>query len=189
MWDATERVLDAATEAGVPRILYVSTVNAFGNSRGKIVDELYRRDPADGFVSWYDETKYAGHVAAERRIDAGAPVVIVMPSQVYGRGDHSLFGDQLRSAFEGRLSYRVLDEVGVCLVHVDDLASGIVAALDRGRLGASYVLAGPAVRIRAALKIAAGLGGRRLTPFRVPTRLLGLLAPAGALIGSRTCAS
>jgi nucleoside-diphosphate-sugar epimerase len=187
MWDAnvtlTERVLDAATAVGAPRIVYVSTVNAFGNTRGQIVDERYRRDPADGFVSWYDETKYAGHLAAERRIDAGAPVVIVMPSQVYGPRDHSLFGEQLRRAFEGRLPYRTLDEVGVCLVHVDDLASGIVAALDRGRLGASYVLAGSAVRLRDALEIAARLGGRRLTRLRVPTRLLKALAPAGALIG------
>src|SRR5690242_8300325 len=50
MWDAnvgtTTRVLDAAIAAGVPRIVYVSTVNAFGNTRGNVVDETYRRDLA-----------------------------------------------------------------------------------------------------------------------------------------------
>ena len=70
---ATQRVLDAAIAAGVPRIVYISTVNVFGNTHGRIVDETYHRDLAEGFVSYYDETKYLAHVAAEARIEAGAP--------------------------------------------------------------------------------------------------------------------
>jgi uncharacterized protein YbjT (DUF2867 family) len=38
-----------------------------------IVDEAFRRDPSHGFVSWYDETKFRGHEAAERRIARGDP--------------------------------------------------------------------------------------------------------------------
>ena len=38
----TERVLDAAAAAGVPRIVYVSTVGVFGNTGGKIVDETHQ---------------------------------------------------------------------------------------------------------------------------------------------------
>src|SRR6188472_780152 len=34
----TERVLDAAVDAGVKRIVYVSTVGVFGNTHRKIVD-------------------------------------------------------------------------------------------------------------------------------------------------------
>src|SRR6188768_1821044 len=62
MWDAnvgtTERVLDAAIAAGVPRIVDVSTVNVFGSTNGAVVDETYRRDLSRGFLSYYDETKY-----------------------------------------------------------------------------------------------------------------------------------
>ena len=47
----TERVLDAAVGVSVPRIVYISTVNAFGDTKGQVVDETYRRDPADGFLS------------------------------------------------------------------------------------------------------------------------------------------
>ena len=75
----TERVLDAAAEAGVDRIVYVSTINIFGNTNGQTVDESYRRDEADGFVSTYDETKYRAHVIAEERAAQGAPIVIVQP--------------------------------------------------------------------------------------------------------------
>jgi nucleoside-diphosphate-sugar epimerase len=68
MWDAnvgaTTRLLDACERAGTPRILYLSTVNVFGNTHGRIVDESYRRDLGEGFVSWYDETKYGAHEVA-----------------------------------------------------------------------------------------------------------------------------
>src|SRR5688500_15906951 len=38
----TTRVIDAAVEAGVAKIVYVSTIAAFGNTRGETVDESYR---------------------------------------------------------------------------------------------------------------------------------------------------
>jgi dihydroflavonol-4-reductase len=180
MWDAnvgtTTRLLDAAKAAGTQRIVYVSTVNAFGNTRGTVVDETYRRDVAAGFLSWYDETKYRAHEVAEQRAWAGAPIVIVLPSQVYGPGDHSAFGDQLRRAHAGTLRVRALDDVGVGLVHVDDLAAGIVAALDRGEPGRSYVLSGPTTTLREAIATAASVGGRRAPRLHVPTGLLRAVA-------------
>ena len=75
----------------------VSTVNVFGNTHGRIVDETYRRDPRDGFLSYYDETKYHAHVAARTRIAAGAPIVIVMPGVTYGAGDHTALGAQFEA--------------------------------------------------------------------------------------------
>ncbi len=187
MWDAnvgtTTRLLDAAEKAGTPRIVYVSTGNVYGNTRGRLADETYRRDLAEGFLSWYDETKYGAHEVAEQRIAGGAPVVIVLPSQVYGPGDGSEFGEQLRLANAGKLRYRALDEVGVCLVHADDLAVGILAALDRGRPGQSYNLGGPPTTLRDAVALAARIGGRRPPVVRIPTPLLRALAPAGGLVG------
>jgi len=187
MWDAnvgtTTRLLDAAEAAGTPRIVYVSTGNVYGNTRGVAVDESYRRDLAEGFLSWYDETKYGAHEVAEQRIAGGAPIVIVLPSQVYGPGDHSGFGEQLQLAHAGRLRYRALDDVGVGLVHVDDLAAGIVAALDRGRAGEAYNLAGPLTTLGDAIELAARIGGHRAPAIRLPTGLLSVMAPLGGLIG------
>jgi nucleoside-diphosphate-sugar epimerase len=192
VWDAnvgtTTRLLDAAERARTPRVLYVSTVNVFGNTRGRIVDESYRRDLADGFLSWYDETKYRAHEIAEQRIASGAPVLIVLPSQVYGRADHSAIGDQLRRAFDGTLRYRALDDVGFGLVHVEDLAAGILAALDREAVGHSYVLSGPTTTLGAAIDLAAQVGGTRPPRFRVPTRSLRATAALGRLVGQTNLA-
>src|SRR5438045_3715287 len=37
----TERVLGAALELTIPKVVYVSTVGIFGNTHGRIVDESY----------------------------------------------------------------------------------------------------------------------------------------------------
>jgi nucleoside-diphosphate-sugar epimerase len=187
MWDAnvgtTTRLLDAAEAAGTPRIVYVSTINVFGNTHGAVVDETFRRDLSEGFLSWYDETKYGAHEVAEQRIAGGAPIVIVLPSQVYGPGDHTGFGEQLRLAHEGRLRYRAVDDVRLGLVHADDLAGGFVAALDRGRIGEAYALSGPHLSLREAIAIAAHLGGRRPPALHLPNALVRVMARFGGLIG------
>ncbi len=187
MWDAnvgaTERVLDAAISAGIPRIVYISTVGVFGDTGGKLVDETYRRDVADGFLSWYDETKFRAHELAEGLIKKGAPIVIVQPSQVYGPDDHSLPSEQLQQAHAGSLRYLALPNAGLGWVHIDDLAAGIVAALDEGRLGEAYVLAGECLRFREAVSVAAKVGGRKPPRVTIPTGLLKLMAPLNDRLG------
>ena len=126
----TERVLDAAIDARVDRIVYVSTIGVFGNTAGQVVDESYRRDEADGFLSCYDETKYLSHRAALERIERGAPIVIVQPGGVYGPGDHSKLGNLIDQTATGKLRMKAFPDLGFNMVHVDDVAQGILLAHD-----------------------------------------------------------
>jgi dihydroflavonol-4-reductase len=176
----THRILDAVATAGLDRLVYVSTVNVAGNTKGRIVDERYRRDLSEGFLNYYDETKYLAHRAVRERVDSGAPIVIVMPGVTYGPGDHSGTGQQIRGAHDGSLGYMALADVGISAVFVDDVAAGIVAALDRGRVGESYILGGENTRLRDAMRVAAKIGGRSLPRLELPTALirLGSHAPA-----------
>jgi dihydroflavonol-4-reductase len=183
----TQRVLDAAIALDIPRIVAISTVNAFGDTRGRVVDETFRRDPADGYTSYYDETKVLAHLATEARIEAGAPIVIVMPGTVYGRDDHSGIGFQLKSAFDGTAWFVALGGVGISPTYVDDVATGIMAALDRGRVGQSYVMAGKNTRLRDAMRLSARAGGHRLPRLNVPDAVLRfgarLAAGSGGVFG------
>jgi dihydroflavonol-4-reductase len=174
------RVLDAAALAGLERIVHVSTVNVFGDTHGRIVDERYRRDLTDGFLSYYDETKFLAHRAVEERIKTGAPIVVAMPGVTYGPGDHTAVGEQLQRAFRGRLPYLAVGSTGLSAAHVDDVAAGIVAALDHGRIGEAYVLAGENTRLRDAVAVAARVGGHRPPGLELPVGLvrLGSRAPA-----------
>jgi len=178
----TARVLDAAVDAGVLRIVYVSTVNVFGNTHGRVVDETYER-PGRDYVSTYDETKHLAHVVAKERIARGAPIVIVQPGAIYGPGDHSELGEQLELARTGKLKLLALAGVGVNAVHVDDVVSGILLAYDRGRIGESYVLGGEITTLRQMLQIVSEQSGHRLPRFELPAALVKLAIPFGPLVG------
>lgn len=166
---ATHRVLDAFATAGLDRLVDVSTINVAGNTHGRIVDERYRRDLSEGFLSYYDETKFLAHRAVQERIGAGGRIVITQPGTTYGPRDHSAIGQQLESAYDGTLRYIAVGDLGISPVYVDDVASGIIAALDRGRIGESYFLGGQNMKLRDAMQVAARLGGRRLPRLEIPT--------------------
>jgi dihydroflavonol-4-reductase len=157
----TRAVLDAAIAAAVPRIVHVSTVNVYGDTRRRVVDETYRRPQPPRFLSYYDETKYLAHVAAEERIAAGAPILIALPGTVYGPGDPSQLGATIRQAMAGRLPVINAPQMGANLAHVEDVAAGIILVHDRGRIGEEYVLGGEIATLREVVRRAAALAGAR----------------------------
>ena len=178
----TERVLDAAMDAGVKRILYVSTVNCFGNTRGQMVDESYERPDRD-WLSVYDETKYLAHEVAEDRIAKGAPIVIVQPGGVYGPDDHSEVGNMIDQAARGKLPAKMFPEMGLMLTHVEDIAGGIILAHDKGQVGQAYVLSGEKATMGDLVDRVAGIAGRKPPRFTMPAVMLKASAPLGPVIG------
>jgi nucleoside-diphosphate-sugar epimerase len=178
----TERVLDAAIQAGVPKIVYVSTVNVFGNTKGDVVDESYKR-PGNDFLSYYDETKYESHQVALDRIAKGAPIVVVQPGGVYGPGDHSEIGNMIDQASKGKLFAYMFPETGFNLVHVDDVADGTILAFDRGEPGQSYVLGGEISTMRSLVDKTSEIAGRKPPKRDLPVGVLKAVAPAGPLVG------
>jgi nucleoside-diphosphate-sugar epimerase len=178
----TERVLDAAIEAGAKRIVYVSTVGIFGNTGGKVVDESYER-AANGFLSCYEETKYVSHQVARERIANGAPIVIVQPGGVYGPGDHSELGNMIEQTRTGKLRMMMFPDLGFNLVHVDDVADGILLAHDRGKVGQSYVLGGQIATMRDLIEKTAELSGRKAPKRELPPAMMKLAIPIGPVVG------
>jgi nucleoside-diphosphate-sugar epimerase len=179
----TERVFDAAADAGVERIVYVSTANVFGNTKGQTVDETYSRDESDGFLSYYDETKYRAHRLAEERAAHGAPIVIVQPGLVYGPGDHAIVGTMIDQASTGKMPAKAFPELGLNMVFVDDVADGILLAHDRGKLGESYVLGGEITTQGEMIDRAAAIGGQKPPRMTVPPLVLKALSPFGRVVG------
>lgn len=179
----SERVLAAALEAKVGKVVYVSTVGIFGNTHGKVVDESYEH-PGKEFTSYYEETKLEGHRIAKRMMDEdGLPGVIVQPGGVYGPGDESQVADLLKEFFAGRLFLLPFPELGICLTHVEDIAGGILLALDKGKVGETYVISGPATTMRGAIDTIAAVSGRKAPKRDLPTPLMKALTPIGPLVG------
>lgn len=178
----TERVLSAALELQIPKVVYVSTVGVFGNTHGRIVDESYEH-PTEEFTSAYEETKWEAHQAAKRLIGEGLPCVIVQPGGVYGPGDTSQVADLLEQFFAGKLPLMPFPDLGICMTHVEDIAGGILLALDKGRPGETYVISGPTTTMREAIETVARLSGRKAPKRNLPTALMKAMIPIGPLVG------
>ena len=181
--EGTEKIVETAIAAGVPKVVYISTVNAFGNTKGNVVDETYERDEADGYVSYYDETKYLAHRWVKTKVDAGAPIVIVQPGLVYGPGDHSEVGTLIDQVSTGKLKFRIFPETGFTYVYIDDAATGIIKAHDKGRLGESYVIGGQIGKSSDMMDAVARLSGRKPPSIPMPPAMLKASAPLGPMIG------
>jgi dihydroflavonol-4-reductase len=187
MWEAnvagTERVLKAALDAEVGKVVYVSTVGVFGNTHRRVVAESYEH-PGKEFTSYYEETKLEAHKIAKRMIaEQGLPGVIVQPGGVYGPGDTSQVADLLEQFLGGKLPLLPFPELGVCMTHVEDIAGGILLALDKGKAGETYVLSGPVTTMRDAIETVAGISGRKAPRHAMPVALMKALTPIGPLVG------
>jgi len=187
MWEAnvagTERVMKAALEAKIPRIVYVSTVGVFGNTNKRVVDETYEH-PEGSFTSYYEETKLEAHKIVKRMIaEQDLPAIIVQPGGVYGPGDTSQVADLLQEFFAGKLPLLPFPQLGICMTHVADIAGGILLALDKGKLGEIYVISGPATTMREAIEMVAKVSGRKAPKRDLPTGVMKLMTPLGPLVG------
>jgi dihydroflavonol-4-reductase len=187
MYDAnvlgTERVIDNAVEAGASRIVYVSTGNVYGNTRGQVVDETYKRPQPPDFLSYYDETKYLAHQAALERIANGAPVVIVQPGGVYGPDDPSELGNMIDQARTGKLKLRLFPDAGFNFIYVDDVAEGILLAHDKGRIGESYNIAGDKATMGDLVDKTSELSGRNPPRIPMPAAMMKMAIPIGPVVG------
>lgn len=180
---ATERVLDVAMDAGVGRIVHTSTINAFGDTGYRVVDETYERPRPYRYVSFYDETKHRAHLAADERIAAGAPILIAMPGGVYGPGDHSSLGGVLQQAADGRLPSLTFGDLGMNMAHVEDIAAGIVLVGEKGLVGESFVLGGEITTMAELVRRVAAINARRPPRLSTPTWALRAAAPIVRRVG------
>ena len=177
----TQNVLEAALELKVPRVVYVSTVNAFGNTSGEVVDESHVHN--ERYVSYYDETKHLAHKAATEMVARGLPLVIIQPGGVYGPGDTSPQGKLITQFLDGKLPAMMFPETGINMVHRDDVADGILLALDKGRPGEAYVLGGQITTMGEAIRTLARVAGRKPPRLTIPGGVLKAMAPLGPVIG------
>jgi len=181
--EGTRNVMNAALTAGVERIVYTSSVATLKSRLdGRASDETLRLDP-ESAVGAYKYSK----VVAERIVDAmvtehNLPAVIVNPSTPIGPRDvrPTPTGRIIVEAAAGRMPAYV--DTGLNLVHVDDVAAGHLAALEKGRRGERYILGGQDVLLGDMLGEIARQVGRAPPGLRLPRRLIFPIAYAAEAI-------
>jgi dihydroflavonol-4-reductase len=179
----TETVLRAALQAKIPKVVYISTVAAFGNTKGEVVDETYEH-PGTSYTSYYEQTKVEAHRLAKRLIaDEGLPAVLVQPGGVYGPHDHSAVGQQMNQFLDGKMPLIAFPELGFNMVHVVDVADGVLLALDKGKVGEAYVLGGQLTTMRELIDTLAQVTDKKAPKRALPTGLMKAMTPIGPVVG------
>jgi dihydroflavonol-4-reductase len=181
--EGTRNLMNAALHAGIERIVYTSSVATLKSRLdGGASDETFRLDP-HAAVGAYKYSK----VVAERLVDAmvaerDLPAVIVNPSTPIGPRDvrPTPTGRIIVEAAAGRMPAYV--DTGLNLVHVDDVAAGHLAALEKGRRGERYILGGENVLLGDMLREIARQVGRPPPRLRLPRRLIFPIAYAAEAI-------
>jgi dihydroflavonol-4-reductase len=182
--EGTRLIMEEALSAGVERIVYTSSVATLKLTHGAASIEDNPLADGEG-IGAYKRSK----VAAERLVEAmikrdGLPAVIVNPSTPIGPRDvrPTPTGRIIIEAASGRMPAFV--DTGLNLAHVDDVAAGHIAALERGRIGERYILGGENVLLGDMLADIARLVGRRPPKLKLPRTMLYPIAYGAELLAT-----
>jgi nucleoside-diphosphate-sugar epimerase len=96
------------------------------------------------------------------------------------RHDGEAFLEQTRT---GKLKMLMFPETGFNLVHVDDVADGILRAYDTGVVGESYVLGGEITTLGDMIRKVADISGRKAPSLTMPVSLMKMAIPVGPVVG------
>jgi nucleoside-diphosphate-sugar epimerase len=171
--EGTRNVFELMRELNIPKGVYTSTLAVFSDTGGKVVDESYRfPGGANGHNSEYDRTKWLAHYEVALPMMAeGLPLVIVQPGVVYGPGDESAMGETVRDYLRGKLPL-VPQGAAYAWGYIDDIAHAHILAMEKGKIGETYIIAGPVHTFIEALDIAEKITGVPAPKLHMPAPML-----------------
>ena len=178
--DGTRNVLSAALAAPSHRVVYVSSSAAIAASDEPRVFDERAEFNVEAPELRYAHAKHRAEGLVRDAVGRGLDAVIVNPGEAYGPGDTQL--GTAGNLIDFAKSWPVLVcRGGTGIVHVSDVAAGIVAALEHARTGERYILSGDNVSIRELAELVVAKLGRRAPIVMVPT----WLARSGARLAAR----
>jgi dihydroflavonol-4-reductase len=166
--EGTRNILDAASRAGVQRIVYTSSVATIGIPADGTPGDEATPNSLQNMIGHYKRSKYLAEEVVQNAAAAGASIVIVSPSTPVGPGDlkPTPTGQLVLDAAAGRMPAYV--DTGLNIVHVDDVAAGHLLAYERGKPGERYILGGEDMTLREILGLISTLVGRPPPRVRLP---------------------
>jgi dihydroflavonol-4-reductase len=164
----TKTLLEAARDVGTERIVYCSTIGAIGiPPEGGLGTE---ETPVvfEQMAGHYKRSKYLAEQEVLKLAKAGLPVVIVNPSAPVGIGDvkPTPTGQVIVDFMKGRMPAYI--ETGMNIVDVDDVATGHLLAMEKGRIGERYILGSANLMLREVLEILSRLTGVNAPTIKLP---------------------
>jgi len=179
--EGTRNVLELMKELGIAKGVYTSTLAVNSDTGGKLVDESYQYNGPH--ISEYDRTKAEAHHIAEEMIAGGLPLVIVQPGGVYGPGDTSPIHDTFVQYLTGKLPL-VPQKTAFCWCHIEDTARGHLQAMEKGKIGESYMICGPAHTVIEIVQAAERITGIPAPRIHAPVGMMKAMSATMGIVES-----
>lgn len=175
--EGTRNVLELMQELKIAKGVYTSTLAINSDTHGREVNEKYHFDGRH--LTEYDRTKAEAHKIADAFIANGLPLVILMPGMIYGPGDtssaHATFVQYLQ-----RKLPMIPQQTAFSAAHVDDIARAHITAMEKGKPGETYIIAGPTHTMVDILRTAEAITGIP-APRSAPPWVFGALSSVTGL--------
>ncbi len=165
--EGSRNVFRAALQAGVKRVVHVSSITAVGFSPN--------RKPVNESFPWnfneiqlkYAETKHLAEEEAHKAVAQGLDCVIVNPAFVFGAGDVNFnAGRIIKDVYQGKMPVYPLG--GVCVVDVEIVAQTTIRAMEVGRCGERYIIGGDNITYRQLAETISSVTGASSLRFPLP---------------------
>lgn len=166
--EGTRNILQAASEKGIEKVVYTSTVGTIGIPRDGLPGTEDSPASLVDLAGDYKRSKFEAEQAALEFAARGLPVVIVNPTAPVGEGDLKptptgrIVVDFLRGAMPAYV------DTGLNLVDVRDVARGHLLAAEKGRAGERYILGAQNMTLREIFQALSRISGKPAPKLRLP---------------------
>lgn len=180
--DGTRNMVEIALSKGVPTFIHTSSVSAWGRVSGPITEAT----PQQGATSWinYERTKWAGEKEALKGVAHGMKVVVFNPAGVAGPYDTTTWGRMFFLLRDNKMPGT--PPGGLNFAHVQEVVKAHIAAVDLGRSGENYILAGENCTFAELFSEIAQLLGLLKIPPVIPAPLLKTMARISTFMANFT---
>jgi dihydroflavonol-4-reductase len=178
----TKYLLETAERNGIRRFVHVSSCGVLEGRHELLTESDF---PAHvGVEESYRRSKWLAEMAALEAMRRGLPVTIASPTSPLGEGDEvpTPTGRIVRDYLRGQFLFGA--RVGLNFIHVDDLAEGILAVAELGRIGERYLLGHHNVWLNDFLRLLARITNCSAPSFTLPQSVISLSGAIGDMIGS-----
>lgn len=186
--EGTLQVIEAARLAGIDRLVVTSTAGILGPSDTAPVDE--NSPVPSSFFTLYEDSKYEMEQEI-MNLDTSLPeIVIVNPTRVYGPGFMSKSNGMslmIKKYMDG--NWRFIPGDGKRqgnYVYVEDVVTGHLLAMEKGKPGERYVLGGEDISYNQLFDYVRSSSGISKRLFHIPVPLLFLAAGIFSLFSKLT---
>ena len=176
-YEGTKNIIDEAFKHLFDRIVYVSSVDALTPQKEGVVYAPTGFEP-EKCLSVYGKSKALASAYCLKAVrDYGMPVVIVCPTAIIGPDDPFMapMNDAFKKFVNGKIPARTPG--GYDVVDCRDVVNGILLALEKGKIGETYILPGHRVTVKELFQEFARISGRKAPQMCVPFWVLRIAAP------------